>query len=149
MADIQLSISSQFRQALAVLLKAYDYAQDSGADAWQFAVELPELISRGATLPDLRWLIIRKFAEHAKETTIPGDALRSFRPLAPTSFPTDTCIALMSAGAAAVRAFLSGSFQDAELDSPVASSEGRRAGEIRPLQQHSVVASTAGIHIPA
>ena len=81
-SDLRLLLSDQFRSALAILLAAFDYAQDSRADRWQFAVELPDLLARGATLPDLRWLLLRDFAEHAKETTTPGDPSRSFRPLA-------------------------------------------------------------------
>jgi hypothetical protein len=105
-SDLRLLLSEQFHSALAILLTAFDYAQDSGADRWQFALELPDLLARGAALPDLRWLLLRNFAEHAKETTTPGDRSRSFRPLAPTSFPPDTCLTLTPAGAAALRPFI-------------------------------------------
>jgi hypothetical protein len=101
--NIALLLSDQFRSALAILLTAFDYAADSGADRWQFAVELPDLLARGAALPDLRWLLLRGFAEHAKETTTAGDPARSFRPLAPTSFPPDTCLTLTPTGAATLR----------------------------------------------
>jgi len=100
-------IPDRFRSGLAVLLTAFDYAQDSQSDPWQFAVELPELLSKGATLPDLRWLILRQFAEHGKETTLPGDPQRTFRPLAATSFPPESCVVLSPSGATAIRAFLS------------------------------------------
>ncbi len=99
MSDIRAAIPERFQPALAVLLTSFDYAQDSQTDPWQFAVELPELLSNGATLADIRWLIHRGFAEHARETTIPGDNTRSFRRLAPTSFPPDCCPHLLSSAA--------------------------------------------------
>ncbi len=98
MYDPSTLIDQGFRSALALLLKASQYALDSRADRWQFAVEMSELTSRGATLTDLRWLILRGFGEHGKETTVPGDDERSFRGLSPTSFPTETCVVLSSDG---------------------------------------------------
>jgi hypothetical protein len=106
-SDLRLLLPDPFRSALAILLTAFDYAADSGADRWQFAIELPDLLAGGAALPDLRWLLLRGFAEHAKETTTPGDPARSFRPLAPTSFPPDTCLTLTPAGAQHLRPVLS------------------------------------------
>jgi hypothetical protein len=91
-------IDQGFRSALSLLLKASQYALDSRADRWQFAVEMSELTSRGATLTDIRWLILRGFGEHGKETTVPGDDERSFRVLSPTAFPLDTCVVLTVEG---------------------------------------------------
>jgi hypothetical protein len=99
-------ITDRLQPALAALLTAFDYAADSGADRWEFAVEMTELIAIGAKLPDLRWLIRRGLAEHAKETTIPGDPARTFRPLAPTSFPPDACLTLTQLGANTLRPFI-------------------------------------------
>jgi hypothetical protein len=93
----------QLRAALEILLRASDYATESKGDRWQFAAPLADILGSGATVTDLRWLIHRGFAEHAKETTIPGDPKRSFRPLAVTSFPSDTCLILTPAGAAEIR----------------------------------------------
>ncbi|MGE5194233.1 MAG: hypothetical protein ACM3U2_17205 [Deltaproteobacteria bacterium] len=106
MRQISVSIPERFRPGLAILLTAYDYAQDSRTDAWQFAVEFPELLSSGATLDDVRWLIHRGFAEHAKETTVSGDDSRSFRPLAPTCFPPDACLVLTFDGATTLRSVI-------------------------------------------
>ena len=50
----------------------------------------------------------RADASIAKETTTPGDPFRSFRPLARTAFPPDTCLTLTPAGAAALRPVLLG-----------------------------------------
>src|SRR6185312_7853921 len=73
-----------------------------------FAVTLTDVLSQGATLLDVRWLVLRRFAEHAKETTVPGDANRSFRRLPPTSLPADMCVALSPLGAETLRAVLPG-----------------------------------------
>ena len=99
-------ITDRLRPALAALLTAFDYAADSGLDRWEFAVEMSELLAAGAKLADLRWLIRRGLAEHAKETTVPGDPARTFRPLAPTSFPDDACLTLTLLGAAKLRPFV-------------------------------------------
>jgi hypothetical protein len=85
--------------AAQVLLQAFEYAADCGVDPWQFAVELSELLASGMTRLDLRWLLCRAFAEHARETTLPGDPVRSFRRLPPTSIPEDACIVLTTPGA--------------------------------------------------
>src|SRR5262245_11879879 len=77
-------IPARFRAGLTDLLTAFDYAQDSQTDPWQFAVGLAEVLSAGANLADIRWLVLRGFAEHARETTVPGDLKRTFRGLAPT-----------------------------------------------------------------
>ncbi len=99
MDRLQTIIAERFRPALETLVTAFNYADDSRTDHWQFAIGLTELQASGATLADLRWLILRGFAEHARETTIPGDAERSFRKLTPTAFPAETCFVLSPAGA--------------------------------------------------
>jgi hypothetical protein len=94
-------VPEHFETALAMLLDASDYSALD--DCWQFAVELDELLRSGATLTDIRWLIVRGLAEHGKETTIPGESQRSFRPLSATSFPSGTCVVLSKVGAVALR----------------------------------------------
>jgi hypothetical protein len=99
-------IAKSVRPALNVLLSAFDYVADCRVDPWQLAVELPELLAKGASLVDIRWLILRGLAEHAREVTLEGEPERSFRPLAVTSFPTDTCLVLSAEGAQMLRAAL-------------------------------------------
>jgi hypothetical protein len=99
MVHPQTIIAERFHPALDALVTAFHYAEDSQIDRWQFAISLAELRESGATLADLRWLILRGFAEHALEITIPGDAERSFRKLVPTAFPVETFFVLSSAGA--------------------------------------------------
>ena len=104
MSGLPTIVRHDLQSALSLLLTAAEYAVDSGVDRWQFAVALADLLSSGATLTDIRWLLLRGYAEHAKETTIPGDFERTFRALAPTAFPPDTCLVLSAAGAATIRA---------------------------------------------
>jgi hypothetical protein len=125
MCPVFAFIPDRFRAGLAELLTAYDYAQDSQTNPWQFAAGLDEVLSAGATLADVRWLVLRGFAEHARETTVPGDATRTFRALAPTSFPSDLHLALTAVGAATIRSLLAGTTAPPQLDTgePVAGVE--------------------------
>ncbi|HEV7225374.1 MAG TPA: hypothetical protein VGN42_21895 [Pirellulales bacterium] len=108
MADLPPFVAERLGSSLKTLFAAFDYALDSHLDRWQFGVALTDVLSQGATLLDVRWLVLRGFAEHAKETTVPGDANRSFRRLPPTSLPADMCIALSPLGAETLRAALPG-----------------------------------------
>ncbi len=101
-------VPDQLRPALETLLRASTYADECRADRWQFAIDLPELLSRGATLTDIRWLIHRGFVLHGKETTVPGDAQRSFRPLPATAIPADAHVVLSPAGAKEIEAEIRG-----------------------------------------
>ena len=92
-------VPDQLRPALEQLLRASRYADECRADRWQFAVEISELLAGGATHTDIRWLIYRGFVLHGKETTVPGDAERSFRPLPATAIPADARVVLSPAGA--------------------------------------------------
>lgn len=100
------TIDSGFREALHILLKAFEYARDCQTDSWQFATELSVVVSHGASFDDVRWLVLRRFGEHAKEITVPGDARRTFRPLANTVFPSDAFLVLSPEGARFVRRIL-------------------------------------------
>ena len=113
MANLPTFVAERLSSPLSTLFAAFDYASDSRLDRWQFAVSLADVLSQGATLVDIRWLVLRGFAEHAKETTVPGDANRSFRRLPPTSLPADMCITLSPLGADTLRAVLPGCHTDA------------------------------------
>lgn len=91
------------QEGLHFLLEAYEYAADVGVDPWTFALELRELRSLGLTNSDLRWLVLKKYVELARETTLPGDELRTFRPLRGLTFGKRTCFLLTEAGLAAAR----------------------------------------------
>src|SRR3954469_1452728 len=92
-------VPDQLRPVLEQLLRASRYADECQADRWQFAIDVSELLAGGATLTDVRWLIHRGFVLHGRETTVPGDAARSFRPLPATAIPADARVVLSPAGA--------------------------------------------------
>jgi hypothetical protein len=125
-------VAERLGASLNTLFAAFDYALDSRLDRWQFAVTLADLLSQGATLLDVQWLVLRGFAEHAKETTVPGDANRSFRRLPPTSLPADMCLALSPLGAETLRSLLPGRGAppaSETLDSPLAVAAAPRENE--------------------
>ncbi|MBW8885975.1 MAG: hypothetical protein JF612_14640, partial [Planctomycetia bacterium] len=64
---------------LSLLLRAFQHATDAAGDPWQFAISVIELKSKGLHDIDLTWLLNKGLAEHAIETTIPGDLKRCFR----------------------------------------------------------------------
>jgi hypothetical protein len=85
------------------LLRAFDYAAETGRDVWEFAVEIGELRGAGMTNSDFRWLITKGFAQHGRETTLYDDPQRSFRPSEGLTFAKTTAFVLTSRGAAFLR----------------------------------------------
>ncbi len=89
--------------ALRSLLKASQYANDSSADRWEFAVSIEQLFGLGMTETDLRWLVRRKLVLHAQEVTLEGEDGRSFHPTGNLTFSTRTCFVLTDEGVEAKR----------------------------------------------
>ena len=96
-------IDDHFRAGLALLWQAHRYAQDAGADVWDFALEIARLYESGLTISDLRWLVAKGFAEHGQETSFYGDAHRSFRPSRGLNFVSTSCLILTPRGARVCR----------------------------------------------
>jgi hypothetical protein len=92
-------IDESLRAGLASLWQAYRYALDAGAELWDFALESERLYKTGLTISDLRWLVAKGFAEHGRETSVYGDAHRSFRPSRGLNFVRTTCFVLTPTGA--------------------------------------------------
>lgn len=91
------------RDAMWLLLQAYEYAEELGQDVWSFAVELHALRAAHLTTSDLRWLACKNYVEHASETTRPQDARRHFRRTGPATFVDETCVVLTPSGLALAR----------------------------------------------
>ena len=83
---------------IAELARADDYARDLRCDPWQFAVEISRLTDLGLTTNDLRWLVEKGFATHAREVTGPDDGLRRFEAVRNTAFTKETCFLLTDSG---------------------------------------------------
>jgi hypothetical protein len=90
------------RVGLMLLSQAFGYARDAQADPWDFALEVDALCATGLTISDLRWLVAKQFAEHGQETSVYGDAHRSFRRGDGFFFDHTTCVVLTPSGAAFV-----------------------------------------------
>ena len=88
-----------FRRGLSELLWAYDYARDAGVDVWEFALEINELRPVGMTISGVRWLVVKGYAKHGQETSVYGDAQRSFRLSEGTTFVDRTSLVLSAKGA--------------------------------------------------
>jgi len=86
------------REALAQLAEAHGYARDAQRDVWDFAVEIATLYASGLTPSDLRWLVCKGYAEHAREVTQPGEDGRAFRPTGSLTFTKRTCCVLTQKG---------------------------------------------------
>lgn len=89
---------------LNFLLQAREYAADVQTDIWDFALELRELRSVELTNSDLRWLVMKGYVEHARETTVPGEAQRSFRRTKGLWFNKRTCFVITDEGVEAAHA---------------------------------------------
>lgn len=87
------------------LLRAYEYAADVQCGVWEFAVELRELLSDELTRSDLRWLLQKGYAEHAREVTLPGDEERAFHAVRGLSFLRRSCFVLTKRGAELFKQF--------------------------------------------
>lgn len=92
-------MGANFRAGLAILQQTFTYAQDSGRDQWDFALEMDKLYETGMSISDFRWLVAKGFALHAQETSVYGDSGRSFRPSAGLNFTDTTCFVLTPKGA--------------------------------------------------
>ena len=87
-------LSAKFEAALGHLAQARAYAVDVGRDPWEFAVEIQTLTAMGLTTSDLRWLVSKRYIEHAYEVTRKDDASRSFKPANNLVFRQTTCFVL-------------------------------------------------------
>jgi hypothetical protein len=95
-----VSVPEKIRHALGQLAEAYDYARSARQDAWEFAIEMSELLASGLTTSDLRWLASKNYAEHGVEMTQARDARRSFVRNRNMAFRKETCFILTDEGAA-------------------------------------------------
>jgi hypothetical protein len=97
-----VQIDHNARLALGLLQQAHRFAQDVGADVWDFALEINRLFETGLTISDLRWLVAKGFAEHGQELSVYGGPHRSFRRGDGFFFDQTTCVILTPIGAAFV-----------------------------------------------
>lgn len=97
----QDKLPARFRAALALLLDAFEYAEQTNGDRWEYAVEIHELHEAGLTKNDLRFLVRREIVEHASEVTILGNDGRQFQSTGDLTFTERTCMVLTTSGVVA------------------------------------------------
>jgi hypothetical protein len=90
---------SGFQVGLAQLAEAIACAADRGSDPWQFAVSIEVLLGLGVSESELRWLVSKGYAQHAREITTARDTTRRFQPGRSLAFAKTTCLVLTDAGA--------------------------------------------------
>lgn len=95
------------KRGLWLLLQAYDYAHELGCDAWDFAVEISNLLASGMTHSDLRWLVRKGCVTHGHETTLAGQQGRSFQCGGDLTFSDRSSFVLTLAGTVFARKVLS------------------------------------------
>ena len=119
---------------LRALVRAFTFASDVGAGAWEFALEIEQLYSTGLSISDIRWLVARGLVEHGQEITKAGEAQRSFTKGAGLFFAPGSCLVLTAEGAAHLAEFVWS--KDSEKTGSPDSNGGRSApsstGEITP-----------------
>jgi hypothetical protein len=108
-------VSARVRNGLRMLLQAYEYAVDVETSLWEFAVERPEMRSHGLTSTDLRWLVMKGWVEQGIETTLPGEARRSFRSTKGLRFTKRTGFILTTLGVEAARGIAGTEFEPIEI----------------------------------
>ena len=101
------------RQALRILLQAWEQARKLKFDEWEFAVELEVLQAAGVSTNELRWLVASGHAGHALERSRPGARRRSFSRARNLFFTEQSCFALSGKGASIAREMLGTTVTDA------------------------------------
>ena len=104
----------EVQAALSLLLDAYDCAQETEKDAWDFAVEISRLRGLGINDTDCRWLTSMGFVQHGLELTLLGDNQRTFHPVGPFKFEERSCFALTPQGVEGARSASGGTGERAK-----------------------------------
>ena len=95
---------AKLQGAMGMLLEAARYADETGSDPWDLAVEIHQLRRLGLLDNDLRYLVRRQFALHACETSASIGSGRGFRSARDLCFTKRSCFVLTVAGIAAAAA---------------------------------------------
>jgi hypothetical protein len=103
------------RRGLTLLMQAYEYAQEVKRDIWDFAVEIPVLQRVGFSLSEVRWLVCKGYARHAREITTAQDTCRSFQHQSHLALWKRSCVVLTESGAAFVSRLTGANGADSHL----------------------------------
>jgi hypothetical protein len=90
--------SPKLRRALSVLWDAAQYAEETSEDRWQFAVAIEELRRLELSDNDLRYLIRRRYVDHAREISRRAHSARRYHSTGALHFTKSSCFVLAEAG---------------------------------------------------
>jgi signal transduction histidine kinase len=119
-------------QALALLFEAYEAAQQTELDLWQFAIEAENFFAQGISGSILRCLLVEGHIYHGVETTPIQSRKRRFRRIANLQIPARTCFVLTESGRELVR-------QNSALQAVLAGDRPHGDGEHRILMSQGIV----------
>lgn len=104
---------------LAILWQAHQFAEDSGMNPAEFAVEFDSLQQAGLNRSEVRWLIAKKLAEHYVDTTTGVAENRQFVRRNSLKFEPGSCFVLTSRGAAMTKTMVNFQAIEHSSDLPI------------------------------
>lgn len=125
-------VPARIRPALAVLRESLEYAEQTGSDRWEFAVEIDQLSALGLSRNDFRWLVRQQLVEHRREVTLERENGRHFAATGDLTFTDRTCFVLSDRGRQ-----LDGGEPPAPLPSAEQSNPGAEPESTAPNDGHS------------
>jgi hypothetical protein len=137
---------------LALLLRAYGYAKDSRSCPWEIAVPISDLYDSGLTRTDLHWLLVCRYAEHARETTDVRSDHRRFEHAGRAVIHDDSCFVLTPHGADFAAKLLrlppivDDAFSEAETPQPVALYDTAERGDTNHFSSLAIAQPTWCAH---
>jgi hypothetical protein len=132
------------KRAIYRLRTAMNYAEDTGRNAWEFAVTISELRRDGVSENELRWLVCRGYVEHATEIITTSGSERTFDHHVNLRFCKETAFVLTSAGLTFSDDFLKGTARP-DLDANVKKFAGRFQSDGSKLREESSSNSNGNI----
>jgi hypothetical protein len=96
-ASAERYVAPHVQAAIVQLAEAYDYAQQTRSNPWEFAMEIDVLKALGLSLNDLRWLLVNGYAKCGWEVTKQADTARKFRRPRNENFTKKTCFVVTDA----------------------------------------------------
>ena len=99
-------ISSHFREALSLLLQAYEYAQELQRPPRDFALEFDALRETGLNHNDCRWLVYQNLVQHTLDAELQCETEGSSSTRPRVMLTRTSCFILTERGLALAHAFL-------------------------------------------
>src|SRR5258708_5241348 len=96
--------AERLRAGLAELLEAFQFAQDTHCNVWNFSIELSELQKAALSGTHLRYLMLAGHVEHGLERRPRGRQLRSMQRVKWLRFGERSCFILTPSGVELARA---------------------------------------------